>query len=57
MLKAARVHGRPMMVIAMITAAITQPTAIQKPPSTIQRMLRTRDTGDMPILVMRLWCL
>ena len=29
MLKAARVHGRPTMVIAMMKAATTQPTAIQ----------------------------
>ena len=35
MLNAARAHGMPMMVIAMITAAISQPTAIQKPPNTI----------------------
>src|SRR3569623_2869694 len=37
-----------MMVMAINTAAISQPTAIQKPPSTIQRILRRRETGDMP---------
>src|SRR5271167_3996130 len=42
MLKAARAHGRPMMVIAMITAATTQATAIHKPPNTIQSRLRKR---------------
>src|SRR6516162_9623403 len=42
MLKAARAHGRPMIVIAMITAATTQATAIHKPPNTIQSRLRSR---------------
>src|SRR6516165_10195508 len=42
MLKAARAHGRPMTVIAMITAATTQATAIHKPPNTIQSRLRSR---------------
>ncbi len=36
MLNAARAHGMLMMVIAMITAATAQPTAIQKPSITIQ---------------------
>src|SRR5271168_5145607 len=49
MLKAARAHGRPMMVIAMITAATTQATAIHKPPNTIQSRLRSRlITGISP---------
>src|SRR5271167_2557132 len=42
MLKAARAHGRPMMVIAMITAATTQATAIHKPPNTTQSRLSSR---------------
>src|SRR5271170_4622466 len=42
MLKAARAHGRPMMVIAMITAATSQAIAIHKPPNTIQSRLRSR---------------
>src|SRR6516162_32049 len=42
MLKAARAHGKPMMVIAMITAATTQATAIHKPPNTIQSRLSSR---------------
>ena len=37
MLKAARAHGMPMTVIAMITVAISQPTAIHNPPKTIAR--------------------
>ena len=36
-----------MIVIAMITAAITQATAIPRPPKTIQRMLSRRDMKDM----------
>src|SRR6516162_3989680 len=42
MLKAARVHGKPMMVIAIITAATTQASAIAKPPNTIQSRLSSR---------------
>jgi hypothetical protein len=34
-------------VIAMMTAATSQPNAIHAPPITIQRMLRRSDTGDM----------
>ena len=47
MVKAARAHGNPMMVIAMMTAATAQPTAIQKPPQTIQSRLSNNDTGDI----------
>jgi hypothetical protein len=47
MLKAARAHGSPMIVIAMMMAATTQPNAIQAPPSTIQRTFRNSETGDM----------
>src|SRR6516225_171331 len=47
MLNAARAHGIPMMVIAMTTAAISQPTAIQRPPKTIHKRFSTRETGDM----------
>jgi hypothetical protein len=36
MLKAARVHGRPIMVIAMTMTAIIQPTAIHRPPNTME---------------------
>jgi hypothetical protein len=35
------------MVIAMITAARSQPAAIHSPPNTIQRTFRTRLVGDM----------
>jgi hypothetical protein len=42
------------MVIAMITAAITHPTAIQRPPKTIHKRLSTRAIGDMPLYVRRL---
>jgi hypothetical protein len=34
----------------MIAAAISQPTAIQRPPKTIHRRLRSRDKGDMSAL-------
>ena len=47
MLNAARVHGRPTMVIAIRTAAITQPSAIHRPPKTIHNMFSKSDTGDM----------
>src|SRR5215467_5622586 len=53
MLKAARAHGRPMIVIAMITAATSQPTAIHRPPNTIHSRLRSRLKGDIPNL--QLW--
>src|SRR5215471_4935888 len=47
MLKAARAQGIPMMVIAMITAAISHSTAIQRPPNTIHARLNRMDNGDM----------
>ena len=47
-LNAARAQGRPMMVIAMITAAIIQPAAIHRPPKTIQSTLSSSERGDMP---------
>src|ERR1700736_1081426 len=61
MLSAARAQGRPMIVIAMMTAAISQPAAIHTPPKTNQRTLRSKaieftlfvphDRGRPPI-----WC-
>src|SRR5437667_11725613 len=57
MLKAARVHGRPIMVIAIKMAAITQPTAIQRPPNTIHKPLSTKlVTGIGRAVVVRLGC-
>src|SRR5580658_1952925 len=50
MLKAARAQGRPMMVIAMMTAATIQATAIQTPPKTSHSRLSRTDTGDMGLL-------
>ena len=47
MLKAARAQGKPMMVIAMMIPAITQPRAIQRPPKTIHNRFSTRDRADM----------
>src|SRR6476661_7686741 len=47
MLNAARAQGRPMIVIAMTTAATSQPNAIHAPPSTIQITFRSSETGDM----------
>jgi hypothetical protein len=47
MLKAARAHGKPMMVIAMMIAATTQPAAIHTPPSNNHRMFRNIETGCM----------
>src|SRR5450759_4980526 len=47
MLNAARVHGRPTMVIAIRIAAITQPTAIHRPPNTIHNMLSKSDNKDI----------
>src|SRR5690348_17109879 len=47
MLKAARAQGRPMIVIAMMTAAMIQPNAIHRPPNRIQSRFRTIDTGDI----------
>ena len=50
MLKAARAQGMPTMVIAMITAAISQPMAIQMPPKIIHSKLSSSDRGDMVVL-------
>src|SRR4051794_26009763 len=47
MLNAARAQGRPTMVMAMITAASAQPAAIQRPPKTIQRILRNNGRTGM----------
>src|SRR5579883_628747 len=55
MLKAARVHGRPIIVMAMISAAISQPTAIIRPPQTIQRTLSRSDIGDIGALPCDMW--
>src|SRR5262245_32424288 len=44
---AALAQGKPTMVIAMTTAAITQPNAIHKPPKTIQSRLRRREMRDI----------
>src|SRR6185295_18412574 len=42
MLNAERAQGMPTIVTIMISPANTQPTAIHRPPNTIQRMLRMR---------------
>ena len=47
MLNAARVQGSPMIVIAMTTAAIIQPTAIHRPPKTIHNTLSKSDRADI----------
>src|SRR5215510_3154969 len=47
MLNAALAQGKPIMVIAMTTAAITQPNAIHKPPKTIQSRLRRMEMTDI----------
>src|SRR5450759_1705566 len=47
MLNAALAHGKTTIVIAMRTAAITQPTAIHRPPKTIHSMLSKRDEGTL----------
>ena len=47
MLNAAQAQGRPMMVIAMMTPATTQASAIHKPPKTIQRIFRSSETGPI----------
>src|ERR1700676_969291 len=39
-----------MIVMAMITAATTQPAAIQKPPKTIQSTFRRMETGGMSLI-------
>src|SRR5580704_1751025 len=50
MLNAARVHGSPMIVIAMKIAAITQPAAIHRPPKRIHRRLSKKEKTDMAFL-------
>src|ERR1700731_4864363 len=50
MLNAARVHGSPMIVIAMKIAAITQPTAIHRPPKRIHRRLSKKEKADMALV-------
>src|SRR6266436_6170695 len=47
MRNAAKHHGRPMIVIAMIAAAITQASAAARPPKISHRMLSRNDSGDM----------
>src|SRR5450631_2790381 len=47
MLKAALAQGRPIMVMAMMMAATTQPIAIHNPPINIQRMFSNIETGAM----------
>src|SRR5947207_13497989 len=47
MLNAARAQGIPMIVIAMTTAATSQPNAIHAPPRTIQMILSSSETGDI----------
>src|SRR5579872_6870715 len=47
MVMADQVQGRPTMVIAMMSAATTQPTAIHKPPNRIQSRLSNSETGDI----------
>jgi hypothetical protein len=39
--------------MAMMTAATTQPAAIQKPPKTIQSTFRRMETGGMLLLQIR----
>ena len=50
MLNAARVHGSPMIVIAMKIAAITQPAAIHRPPKRIHKRLSKKEKADMAFL-------
>src|SRR5215467_720202 len=50
MLKAERAHGIPTMVIAMTTAATTQPTAIHRPPNTIQSKFNRKAMGDIAVM-------
>src|SRR6185312_12966885 len=47
MLIAALAQGRPIMVIAMITAATIHATAIQSPPNAIQRMFSNSEKKDI----------
>jgi hypothetical protein len=50
MLKAALAQGMPIMVIAMMTAAIPQPMATHRPPNSNQSRLSSRAMGDMRII-------
>src|SRR5512140_3487040 len=47
MLNAARAHGMPTMVIAMMTAAISQPAAIHRPPKAIHSTLSSSANSDI----------
>src|SRR5262249_38952215 len=47
MLNAARAHGMPIMVIAMITDAISQPAAIHRPPKAIHSTLSRSAKSDI----------
>src|SRR5690242_7831899 len=47
MLSAARAQGMPMMVTAMITAAISHPAAIHRPPHAIHSRLSRREKSDI----------
>src|SRR6266511_6085941 len=47
MLKAARAHGRPMIVMSISTAAISHPTDIQRPPVRNQRTFSRRRNRDI----------
>jgi hypothetical protein len=51
-LNAARVHGRPMMVIAIKTAAIIQPAAIHRPPNMIHSS-EAGTSGTSPVWASR----
>src|SRR5215831_3125613 len=50
MVNAARAQGRPMIVMAMMTAAIVQHTAVHSPPNTIHRILSSSDAVGIEIL-------
>src|SRR6202043_1997024 len=50
MLKAARAQGRPMMVMAMMTAASSHAAAIHTPPRRSQRRFSKMETGGMRFL-------
>src|SRR5438309_11941844 len=47
MRSAANDHGRPMIVSAITSAAITQASAATRPPQISQRMLSRNDSRDM----------
>src|SRR5262245_44435507 len=51
MLIAALAQGRPIIVTAMMTAAIIQATAIQSPPNPIQRMFSKSEKKDISPLM------